>query len=142
MRIRDYKSGDAAHLARIFHDAVHEIGKRDYSEQQVKAWSPAPASAERFAERSIDGRMVFVAVDENDRPAGFIELEQDGHIDCFYCRPDVAGTGVGKKLHDRLERRAWSAGIPRLFVEASEAARRSDAQRPDGEEVLGESRFH
>ncbi|WP_254696631.1 GNAT family N-acetyltransferase [Phaeobacter inhibens] len=65
-----------------------------------------------------------MAVNGSDQPQGFIELERDGHIDCFYCHPNVAGTGVGLALYQQLEIRAQDLGLSSLFVEASEAAKR------------------
>jgi putative acetyltransferase len=124
MKIREFLFSDAASLAEIFHEAVHTIGSKDYSPSQTHAWSPAPVSAETFLARISDTRFVFVAVDDKDTPLGFIELEADGHIDCFYCHPDFAGTGVGNALYARLEEAALQAGLARLYTEASEAARR------------------
>ena len=124
VRIRDFKVSDASKLAQIYHDAVRLVGSRDYSQEQIEAWSPRPVSAEQFIQRVSDGRCVFVAVDQDDTPLGFIELEDDGHIDCFYCGPQVAGTGVGAELYGHLERAASGAKLSRLYVEASEAARR------------------
>lgn len=124
MRIRMFRPADAAALATLFHASVHEIGARDYSSEQVLAWSPRPAEPDDFLRHVSDGREVFVAVDSIEEPIAFIELEADGHIDYFYCRPDVAGTGVGSALYDHLENIASEHGIELLFVEASEAAKR------------------
>lgn len=124
MIIRDMRSEDAASLADIFHLAVHMIGSKDYTRSQTKAWSPAVISADKFLARISDGRSVFVAADHDDKPLAFIELEEKGHIDCFYCHPDVAGTGVGQALYSHLERTALKRGLSLLYVEASEAARR------------------
>ncbi|KIC35229.1 GNAT family N-acetyltransferase [Leisingera sp. ANG-M7] len=124
MQIREFRPEDAAALAQIFHAAVHGIGASDYSPEQVSAWSPEPAPAEVWASRVADGRRVFVAVDAGNQPQAFIELETDGHIDCFYCHPQVAGTGTGAMLYERLEAEALSLGLTALYVEASEAARR------------------
>ncbi|UWR79024.1 GNAT family N-acetyltransferase [Phaeobacter inhibens] len=124
MNIRPFRPEDAAALAQIFHAAVHGVSARDYSPEQCAAWSPQPAPAEAWQGRADDGRSVFVAVDDTDQPQGFIELERDGHIDCFYCHPKVAGTGVGLALYQQLEIRARDLGLSSLFVEASEAAKR------------------
>ncbi|MBY6066987.1 GNAT family N-acetyltransferase [Leisingera aquaemixtae] len=124
MQIREFRPDDAAALAQIFHAAVHGIGARDYSPEQLKAWSPEPAPAEVWSSRAADGRHVFVAADAGNQPQAFIELEMDGHIDCFYCHPQVAGTGTGAALYERLEAEARSLGLRSLYVEASEAARR------------------
>lgn len=124
MKIRNFKPDDSASLASIFHEAVRAVGRKDYSQAQVKVWSPQPVPADKFLARVSDGRSVFVAVNENDEPIAFIELEENGHIDCFYCHPDAVGTGVGTALFEQLESAALAAGLSRLYVEASEAARR------------------
>ena len=123
MNVRRFKHDDAERLAQIYHEAVHRVGRRYYSQAQLNAWSPRPVSEREFVERLSDGRSVFVAVDRTGRPLGFIELEPDGHIDCFYCCPSAVGTGVGTALYRRLEEFASEAGLTRLYVEASEAAR-------------------
>ena len=79
--------------------------------------------ASQFLARVSDGRLVFVATDNGDKPIGFIELENNGHIDCFYCHPDVTRTGVGLALYNHLEQVALGSGLQRLYVEASEAAK-------------------
>ena len=122
--IRPYKPGDAADLTAILHEAVHAIGARDYTPEQLGAWSPARMPSEDYVARVADGRTVLVAAVAGARPAAFIELEADGHIDCFYCHPDAAGSGVSRALFRQAQSRAIEAGTPRLFVEASEAARR------------------
>ncbi|HEX8239959.1 MAG TPA: GNAT family N-acetyltransferase [Allosphingosinicella sp.] len=124
MHIRSFRPEDSPALAEIFHSAVHRIGALHYSPEQVKAWAPAVPGPERFVERGADGRILLVAVDGTDRPLAYGDLEMDGHIDHLYCRPDVAGTGVASALYDRLEAAAGERGIARLFVEASEPARR------------------
>ncbi|MEM8836690.1 MAG: GNAT family N-acetyltransferase [Pseudomonadota bacterium] len=123
MLIRPFKTSDAAALSEIFHASVHIIGSRYYNAQQVNAWSPHRVSEEAFIARVSDGRSVYVAVNENDKLVGFIELEKDGHIDCFYCDPSVVGTGVGSALYDHLEKAARAQGLDRLDVAASEAAK-------------------
>ncbi|NKW72083.1 GNAT family N-acetyltransferase [Rhodobacteraceae bacterium R_SAG10] len=124
MLVRDFHPDDASALAQVFHASVRIIGTKDYTQSQVSSWSPQPVEAEDFLKRVSDGRNVFVAVNDMDEPEAFIELEKNGHIDCFYCHPNVAGTDVGSALYDRLESTAKQSGIDYLFVEASEAAKR------------------
>jgi putative acetyltransferase len=124
MHTRPFRSGDAPALARIFHDAVHRVGGLHYSIEQLKAWAPVVPSPERFVEQAADGRILLVAADDSDRPLAYGDVEKDGHIDHLYCRPDAAGTGVTSALYDRLEAAAKDRGIGRLYVEASEPARR------------------
>ena len=123
MKIRLFTPADSASLALIFHRAAREVGIKGYTQEQVEAWSPAPVPADRFLARVSDGRSVFVAAGEDDIPLAFIELEANGHIDFFYCHPDVIGTGIGSALYQRLESAALEMRLSGLFVEASETAR-------------------
>lgn len=124
MMLRPYRRADAPHLVAILHDSVHAIDVRDYTKARRDAWSPAPMPPEQYHARVSDGRTVTVAVSNHDQPIAFIELEADGHIDCFYCHPEVAGSGVGRALFRQTRSNAIAAGVTRLYVEASEAARR------------------
>lgn len=124
MRVRHYKSSDADPLARLFYDSIHKIASHHYSAEQLHAWMPSLPDDGRLDAWSRDGRLFLVAVDEDDAPRAFGDLEQDGHIDHLFCRPDVAGKGVTAVLYRALEEAALSFGLPRLYVEASEPAQR------------------
>ena len=124
MRIRPFRSSDANDLAGIFFAAIREIARHHYSKEQVSAWAPDLPTAERFVARGTDGRLLLVAVDDADQPLAYGDLEADGHIDHLFCRPDAAGTGVTSVLYDHIEAAAADRGLQRLYVEASEPARR------------------
>lgn len=124
MRIRPFRDEDAPALAALFHASVHGVAARHYMPAQVRAWSGAPVDPSRFLARAHDGRTLLVAADSRDRPIAYGDVEEDGHIDHLYCAPDHAGTGVAAALYSALEAAARSRGIARLYVEASEPARR------------------
>ena len=127
LKIRDYVAGDAVALAALCRPSVREIGPRDYARRQVHAWAARAPTPEHIHECASDGRTTLVAVDDGDRPIGFIDLEDDGHIDFLYCAPEAAGRGAASALYDALEARARKRGVGRLYAEASEAARRAFA---------------
>jgi putative acetyltransferase len=129
IRLRAYAPGDGVQLAAVFFRSVREAARADYSEVQVEAWAPVAADPASFEARAADGRFVVVAVNTVDEIVGYADLEGNGHIDHTYCRPDVVGRGVGSRLYDSLEEQAREAGIDRLFVEASESARRLFARK-------------
>lgn len=124
MKVRQYRNEDAAALALVFERAVRGIASRDYSPAQIEAWIGAEPREARFRRKMADGRRCWVAVDEQDRVTAFVDLEADGHIDLLFADPAVAGRGVTTALLDSLERAARESGMPRLYVEASEPARR------------------
>ena len=111
-------------MAAVYERAVRQIGARHYAPEQIEAWVGQGPRAERFRQKITDGRRGWVAVDDASRVMGFVDLEADGHIDFLYVDPDAAGQGAATLLLDELERVARSAGITRLYVEASEPARR------------------
>ncbi|KPF52370.1 hypothetical protein IP65_16575 [Novosphingobium sp. AAP1] len=123
MLIRKFEPNDADALATLFHATVHQVGIRDYSSEQVAAWSPSKPAVDRYL-RQAEGMTILVAVDDHGVIAGYGILEPSGHIDHLYCRPDVVGTGVGSAIFTAMEETARKAGISCLFTEASEAARR------------------
>lgn len=122
--IRFFDSKDAPLLGAVFFDAVRQVGRRDYSQAQVEAWAPGVPDVARYEARARDGRLILVAVDEIDKPVAYADLEPNGHIDHLFCSPELIGTGVASALYDRLEQEAYAQDMHRLFVEASEAARR------------------
>ena len=123
MIIRSFEPADADTLATLFHASVHQAGIRDYSFEQVTAWSPSKPEPERYL-RQAQGRTFLVAVQDDGVVIGYGDLEPNGHIDHLYCRPDFVGTGVGSAIYAELEAAARKAALNVLFVEASEGARR------------------
>ena len=122
--IRPYQDTDAGALAEVFGRAVRGIGSRDYSPAQIAAWIGLEPRTERVRAKMADDRRCWVATDEAGRVTAFVDLEADGHIDFLFADPAVAGQGVASQLVDVLEAAAREAGMTRLYVEASEAARR------------------
>lgn len=122
MIIRPYRPADAAAIAQLFYDAVHAVPDADYSAAERAAWAPAPPDAERW-HRRMAMRRTLVA-ETSGEVAAFAELDPDGHLDMFYCRPDRQRQGIGTELYRAIEAVARNAGMDRLTVEASHAGRR------------------
>ncbi|MEL6364093.1 MAG: GNAT family N-acetyltransferase [Pseudomonadota bacterium] len=121
--VRRTRPGDAPALCDVFRRSIEELGARDYSAEQVRAWTSRVPTPEGMEAVNADGRVVLVAVDTQDAPFGFMDLEADGHIDRLYRAPD-APRGVADALLEAVLAQARCSGIGRLHVEASEAARR------------------
>lgn len=121
--IREYQEGDAPMLAQVYYSSVRILGLRRYTPKQVAAWAPELPDPTAWQVRAADGRTTLVALDPAGEVIGYGDLERNGHIDHLYCRPNAAGTGAAQMLLDELVARATTAGIPKLYVEASELAR-------------------
>jgi putative acetyltransferase len=123
MRIRRYERADSEQLRGIFTNAILQTARGGYSEEQVRTWAAQAAEAHEFDERAADGRLLLVAVDEQNKPIAYGDLEQDGHIDHLFCHPEAGRKGVASALYDELEKAAAAWKLQRLYVEASEIAR-------------------
>ncbi len=119
--VRDYTEDDAGPICRLFYETVRSVNLGDYSPEQVRAWAPAPPDPAAWHER-MSGRHTLVA-EANDGLAGFLELEEDGHLDMLYCRRERVGRGVGSRLYAAAEERARGLGLGGIFTEASITAR-------------------
>ena len=128
MLIRQFEDSDAADLALLFHASVRGAGIRDYSEEQVEAWSASKTDLAKYISKA-KSRTILVAIDDDGGRMGYGDLEPDGHIDHLFCRPDLIGTGVGSAIYAAIEAAAIRSGITLLFVEASESARRLFVRR-------------
>ena len=94
-----------------------------YSFGQVEAWAPTMPNDELYLRRARDGRVFLVAVDDDERPVAYGDLEPDGHINHLYCAPEATRTGLMITLYEQLERAAVEQGLSRPYTEASELAR-------------------
>jgi ribosomal protein S18 acetylase RimI-like enzyme len=121
--IRPYRVADTPQIMSLFHDTVHSINARDYSQEQVSAWAPAEMDLASWTE-SLGRRQTFVAEESGGEIVGFGELEQDGHIHRFYVHKDRQRHGIGSALLSAIEHAAGARGLPTLSTDASITARR------------------
>jgi putative acetyltransferase len=119
--VRDYREDDAGPICRLFYETVRSVNLRDYSPEQVRAWAPEVPDPVAWHGR-MSGRHTLVA-EGDDGLAGFLELEDDGHLDMLYCRRDRVGRGVGSRLYAAAEERARTLGLDGISTEASITAR-------------------
>jgi putative acetyltransferase len=117
IQVRNYKQSDAASIVRLFYDTIHSINRRDYSAEQVNAWAPTIPDPTIWHHRMI-ARSTLVAEQDGDL-LGFAEMEPRGHLDMIYCRGDVVGSGVGRRLYQALEAKAIGIGLSYISADVS-----------------------
>jgi putative acetyltransferase len=117
--IRPYEPADLDAVITIFQRAVRETAAKDYNEAQIQAWSQADRS--RWEIRRLS-RPTWIAIVEGN-PAGFTDLEPNGHLDMLFVHPDYNGKGVATVLLQTVEEAARKQNLPRIFTEASITAK-------------------
>ncbi len=123
--IRKYQAGDEIEIGQIYYDAVHELTRDDYSEEQRKAWATPIDSDAAWAtkwRKRCELKQPWVAV-VGDEVVGFIEFEEDGHIECTYVSPAHAGKGHMSAIMKRIFEEARKSKLIRLYAEVSITAR-------------------
>jgi putative acetyltransferase len=117
MRIRTYRSSDAAALARIFHDAVQVGSAAHYTQARRDDWSVSCPTAAGYRARLL-GLTTFVAVDAV--PVGFFSVrDEDGYIDLAFVTPGLIGTGVAFAIYQRVLGHFKDLKLTHATVEAS-----------------------
>lgn len=120
--IRSYNETDAPFLAAIYFNTIHKINAKDYSPEQLNAWAPSDSLETEGWMRKWKKIPPIVALIDN-KIVGFAELEDNGHIDCFYCHHEHQGCGVGSALIKEIEHRAKKNKINKIFAEVSITAK-------------------
>ncbi len=117
LTLRPYSPADGHQLLALFRDTIRRVNSRDYSPEQIRAWSSDEIDAELWVKR-FEGRFVVVA-EEFGHIVGFAELEPDGHINRFYVSADHQRRGIGSTLLAALIVEARRLALPRVDLEAS-----------------------
>ncbi len=120
IQIRDYIPSDCSKIADLFHDSIHAIPNSVYSSKQKKAWAPTPPNYALWKER-LAKKKPFVAT-VGSKIIGFIELEEDGYIDCLYVHKEHQHEGIASALLSFVRNVAHERGNKILYVEASKVA--------------------
>jgi putative acetyltransferase len=119
--IRDYTAADAPDLWALKFHTIHQINKRDYTAEQLRAWAPAGFDMQIWQKRA-DGMHPYIA-QFGHTIVGFADLQPDGYIDHFFCSADYQGCGVGKALMQHILHRAQMLALPRVYSAVSITAK-------------------
>ena len=101
MELRAYTCGDCPILAELFHQTVHTVNAKDYTEAQLWAWSDGQVDL-RTWDRSFLAHPTWVAL-EQGQIVGFGDIELDGYLNRLYVHKDWQRRGIGRALCHRLE---------------------------------------
>jgi len=123
--IRPFEPSDAGALSDIALAAIRNIGANAYNSAQIDAWAGRHGGADMYRQRAEAGHVIFVAVDEGDRPVAYALIEPDGHLDRLYNHPDHTRQGLAQLLLRAAEIYGRDHAMTRLYTEASELARPS-----------------
>lgn len=119
--LRPYRADDAPLLLDLFKDTIRRVNCRDYTPEQIAAWT-SEIRLEVWTAK-LASRWCVVAEMSDGQLAGFVDLEADGHLDRFYVHADHQRCGVGRALLAAVMQQANQWQLPRVFSEVSITAR-------------------
>lgn len=122
MKIREYEPKDCALLAQLFYDTIHVINARDYTQEQCNAWATGNVDLDKW-NSSFLAHTTLVAVMDNNRIAGFADMDQSGYLDKLFVHKDYQGIGIATALVTELERRMGQSDVFCFETYASITAR-------------------
>ena len=118
MHIRSYQPGDAAALWLVFHSAVHQLTKDDYSLQQQQAWAPDTPDRTGWQKR-LNALAPYVVESSQVQPLAYADLQSHGYIDHYFVASIASGTGAGRLYIEYIEAQARRRGMQQLSADVS-----------------------
>lgn len=100
MQIRPYRRGEEARLRAIFHSSVHGLARRNYTDEQLRAWAPDEYDTALWEQRMRANQSWVAELD--GELAAFTDLQPSGYIDMFFVAAPYAGRGIGQALLQHL----------------------------------------
>lgn len=119
--VESFKQQHLEEVLQLFHDTVHAINIRDYSQEQINAWAPEDIDRDLWARRMADRISLIAKI--NDQIVGFGDATLDGSIEHVYTHKNYQGCGIGTAILHDLERQLRETGIDQVRTEASITAK-------------------
>ena len=125
MLLRRYEEKDTLQLCDIYYNTIHTVNKFDYTKEELEAWAPSNSYNEETYKKDTArwNKIRPFVVEENGVIYGFAELENEGHINCFFVHHEHQGKGVGKMLAKACINEAKALGYKEIVTEVSITAK-------------------
>lgn len=120
-RVRRFRIGDEEALRQLFFETIRYVNRRDYSDEQVRAWATDEYDAARWAARIRDLNPFVCEI--GSRIAGYADLQPSGYIDHFFVSRHHQRQGVGSALFRRIEEESRTLQLDELHADVSITAR-------------------
>ena len=121
MNIEKYQIHNIEELAQLYTNTVHNINIKDYTKEQIESWAPSKIDYDKWQNRFETTQPYMVK--KNNTIVGFFELEDNGHIDCFYVHHNHQGEGVGQLMMTTILKLANDKKLTEVYAEVSITAK-------------------
>lgn len=116
MEIRLYEKSDSDKVLQLLKDTIEFVNPQGFTESHKRSWAPDNIHLREWEESCLRNFTVLATVDAD--VVGIAQLEDFGHINCFYCHAKYRRQGIGTQLYAVIEERARLKSISKLFTES------------------------
>lgn len=119
--LRPAAAEDVKEILNLFVGTVSGICRKDYSQEQIEAWTSSAGDWQRWKNKI--NHQYFVVAFLDGKLLGFASLEGTDYLDLFYVHRDFQGRGIGALLLMTLEEEAKSLACDVLRADVSFTAK-------------------
>jgi putative acetyltransferase len=101
---RTASTADLAEMQRLFVDTITTVCRKDYTQEQIGAWTSGIDNTQRWLDR-FDEQHIMLAIIK-DQITAFGTLKDGDYIDMFFVHKGFQRQGIAAKLYTRLEEKA------------------------------------
>ncbi|AEC17121.1 Acetyltransferase [Gallibacterium anatis UMN179] len=101
LQLRAYLTSDCEELVKLFYQTVHTVNAKDYTKEQLTAWSPDNINSLEWNESFLKNYTI-VAID-NDEIVGFGDIDKTGYLDRLFVHKDHQRKGIASVICNKLE---------------------------------------
>lgn len=127
IHLRTATVADLPQICELFRQTVLYVNRKDYTPEQVEAWSAASHDTAAWTSRiQTQHFLLAFAANENDTGdalLGFASMAMGGYFDVLFVHHNWQGRGVAKALATALEQWAKNKGLVLVATDASITAK-------------------
>jgi len=120
-KIRPTRAEDLNEIALLYRDTIQTVNRKDYTAEQVEAWSGRWNNIAGWAKRLNEQH--FLLTEINGQISGFASVTTAGYVDTLFVHKDHQGKGVARLLISAIKEFADQNDIDTLTTDASITAR-------------------
>jgi putative acetyltransferase len=105
---REATLDDLPEITSIFRDTIRTVNSKDYSEQQVQAWSSGADDIDKWKDRIK--KFYFLVAEYKNQIVGFSYLKNGNYLDGMFVHKDFQRQTIASKLLRIMESRVTMNG--------------------------------
>jgi putative acetyltransferase len=121
MEIRLFQKGDMPQIEKLLQDTVNIVDTEGQTQTSTQSWNASNPDIADWESLFLDK---FTIVSEiKSTIVGIAQIEDTGHISCFFCHPKFRRQGIGGQLYSAIEDYARSKAISTIYTETNQTDR-------------------